>query len=956
MLVKESYLRKVIRESLLLEAVYKQKQLKELSPELYAILDRQFLMNDNTQSLENEKSAGRFFIDALYFCMQELLGEFDPETESENAEFIEKVEDICSHLIYLFYQKEVTSSRVQSGETFRDYIYAFMTSPKNFVIKNQEGRETRDIISKIKTIFLNVSARASMTGVNRILQLKEQLKRKDTAYPFGNELVDGKYLVVQPLSMMSSIFWSRTNYLAEKIVLPKQNDISWCTSRYESNMFNTYFIGGGTNLFYFLPKDDMIGKQKSCVGLTKIVQNDEEIITIGGHTTVNFRNIAIIPESQKVSSNVLSRVSKKLDISMETLNRLVDEMALKEAMDKYKYVSLIDLPQFKAVTNLNTLAPINEKTNERNKQDLKNIKDQIDNIINTYDNPEYSKKGYKPDNNIVNYMFKNYSYWKAEGITLNITKLTLLQNPALKQSQEFLDECVENFQKYKAESSFSLSAFDKNIVFNKEFLTSLLQNEDKRSLLSSLNFEDMPYELKNDLDFAKFFVTHLKDSLKTFANILIQDKEYFKKIIEVLFPDYDSIDFNSFRKCSLYKDYDCITHIALYVPEIINKYLPEYLANPVINYFCKFPLYNDEANNNFESRSFNIHDKNEIKEYYKNQNESFRKNKDVVFHILVTCKQADFIESLDESDKFDIFEKAFKKLNEKDGQKILENLTVSEKDNEKFAENFVRLNFIKLYKLYNKKISSRGVLHFFSERIRNDKNFIERNRLFLFPKEYGNEVLQDLNFLKSIISSPLTSEEETFKEIKNVSGFIRNSLEYWPESIKANEEMCKFFVDINKYNFSYVKNLKLKKDENFILSTLSDFHDKRITHLANSWKLDITNEEEKKKIYQYLNNNKIDVYFYNIVEAFYKNMSKSLRENKDFIIKLLKVCPFNIFIVDKNYRNDIDIAKIVLKIFPDAKKYLDPSIKSMLTNESRYRYRKLIMTETELRTLLKRYL
>ena len=40
------------------------------------------------------------FIDVLYLCMQELLGEFDPATDLENTEFVEKVEDICSHLIY----------------------------------------------------------------------------------------------------------------------------------------------------------------------------------------------------------------------------------------------------------------------------------------------------------------------------------------------------------------------------------------------------------------------------------------------------------------------------------------------------------------------------------------------------------------------------------------------------------------------------------------------------------------------------------------------------------------------------------------------------------------------------------------------------------------------------------------------------------------------------------------
>ena len=58
MLVKESYLRKIIKESLLLEAVYKQKQLKELSPELYDLKDNFDFVNycTNYSKTQNLKS------------------------------------------------------------------------------------------------------------------------------------------------------------------------------------------------------------------------------------------------------------------------------------------------------------------------------------------------------------------------------------------------------------------------------------------------------------------------------------------------------------------------------------------------------------------------------------------------------------------------------------------------------------------------------------------------------------------------------------------------------------------------------------------------------------------------------------------------------------------------------------------------------------------------------------
>ena len=145
MLIRESTLRKLIKETLLLEAVYKQKDLLTLSPDLTNIISQQFETIDHRFTLNNEKSPGRFFIDVLYQCMRELLGEFDPVVDARNGQFLEKVENICMQLVILFQQKEVSSSTVQTGETFKDYIYSFMLKPKEFLVKDYEDRPIIDL-------------------------------------------------------------------------------------------------------------------------------------------------------------------------------------------------------------------------------------------------------------------------------------------------------------------------------------------------------------------------------------------------------------------------------------------------------------------------------------------------------------------------------------------------------------------------------------------------------------------------------------------------------------------------------------------------------------------------------------------------------------------------------------------------------------------------------------------
>ena len=928
MLVKESYLRKIIKESLLLEAIYKQKQLKELSPEVYSIIDKQFFSIDNTQGLDNEKSAGRFFIDVLYLCMQELLGEFDPATDLENTEFVEKVEDICSHLIYLFYQKEITSSTVQTGETFRDYIYAFMTSPKNFVIKNQEGHEVRDIISKIKTIFLNVTARSSMTGINRILQFKEQLKRKDTAYPFGNELVDGKYLVVQPLSMMSSIFWARTNYLAEDIVLPLEPHTKWCTSRYESNMFNTYFVAGGTNLFYFLPKDDIAGNKKSCVGLTKTLNesSEKEESVIGGHTTVNFENDAIIPDTQKVSPNVLNRVSRSLNISMETLNRLVEEMASKEAMDKYKYVSLIDLPQFKSVTNLNTLAPIDQKTKKRRPQDLKNIKDQIDHVINIYTDVKYSKRGYKPDKSITNYIIKMLQPWEKEGIkiTLDSIKLAIFENPELKDSAEFLNKCIENMD------SFNIMLFNTDLIFNRDCLMKLI-DKNRFSVINNIDFTLFPQELKKDFDLCTEISKYIPETLKYFPEVLYNNKVQLKQLIKrdaIYSAGGDKFykikfDVDMFKKSKLYNDMSMIIFIAEILPSFFENHFPEFENDKRINFINNFPVYSSKDINRVKVKKYSATDFTKMKSIYSTGNETFKLDPSVIEHILMINPKANFTEinKLDTNQRVNIIANVLNNLNyipnsfnEQEGispqekKYILDRLTPEEKNNKKICEYLLR-NF---FSSFEEKESLKNNLFLgFGDQVRKDKDFILRNRMFIDPFFYDEEILNDTDFLKKIITSESRSAE--FEE-KNLLSYLKKnnkidenmvklkSLIFWPIDIQNNEEICKFFIDVSAINLKYLKNEKVKNDSTFISQKLNAFIELR--------------EEDR-----YIG----DKYFGG--EEFYKSIGDTLKKNRKFILNFVKKIKIDLFKIDKTFNDDVEIANIVINN-GGSKKYLSDRLKN----------------------------
>ena len=562
MLIKESILRKLIKRNLLLEAVYKQKDLMMLNPQLFDIISKQFSTIDPKFTLDNEKSPGRFFIDILYQCMRELLGEFDPVADARNGHFLEKVENICMQLVILFQQKEVSSSTVQTGETFRDYIYKFMTNPTKFVVKDYEDQTIPDMITKLKYVYNYVMSRSKISGPERVMQFIKMIKKKDTYYPFGDKLVDGKYFVVCPLNIMSSIFWARTNIKAENIILPYQDDPEWCTARFTGgNLFNTYFIAGGTNLFYFLPVNDMTGREKFCVGFTKLNEHGVEMLVIGGHTTVDFDNEPIIPHEEEVNDDVLKKVSKALKVSMGTLHQLVDEMSNKAPMDRYKYISLIDLEQFVATTNVDTLAPIiDEQTGERNPEDLDNISRQINDILSMYKNPEYLARGYKPDPKILNYVDKKWDEWASLRIYLDISNLPDSKKTSDKRKiidmidngdSEALAYADDNLRNDRDLISYALlhnfraiSYLDKKYLDDFDFVNSVIDKIEYSEAGSNIRYNTPQQNKRNNFN---YFVVKRNQAATLFTNIshdLRNNRDIVLRLINIYGGLYTNINRN----------------------------------------------------------------------------------------------------------------------------------------------------------------------------------------------------------------------------------------------------------------------------------------------------------------------------------------------------------------------------------------------------------------------------
>lgn len=261
------------------------------------------------------------------------------------------------------------------------------------------------------------------------------IKNSQTQYLFDtpNHIMNGLLCVI-PSTVQSSVFWARTNARAQKLVLDKTNPaqssdpdyLQWCTARTdESNMFNSYFIRGGTSLFYFLPVDDLEGTNKFCIGVTKLnIENDNQNdydeedkdknfkLICGGHTTVGFENAAFIPDNSEFDDNNTQKIILnkfgKFGLTKEMLDIIIEKSSGRNPFDKYAYIGGLKPAEFAATVNMNTIGQTEEGRNS--------IKNQIESILEIYKDPEFLKQ-YIPNPKILTIVNKDIRYFTVCGVS-----------------------------------------------------------------------------------------------------------------------------------------------------------------------------------------------------------------------------------------------------------------------------------------------------------------------------------------------------------------------------------------------------------------------------------------------------------------------------------------------------------------------------------------------------------
>ncbi len=455
MLITESNLRKLIYENFLLE-VKKLNELKE-NAILYSLFNEQFIALDINYDLNNPKSPGRHFSEILYACMRFLNSPayFSPDGQVLKMEDLRSVVyNICENLVLLHKKKEIKSKNVNykkadgTAASFKEYIDEFN---QKFASPNFQGN---NILEKIDFVCNEINEKSAVNSPDIIINNIQKIKKLETKYPFGeNVIVDNKYKVVCPQTMASSIFWARTNAEGREIILPGKDDINWCTGRYkESNWFNTYFIGFGANLYYFLPIDDIDGVHKVCVGFFKEVDEvtGEEKIYAGDSITVSFNNHMLFnAEKTELTAKNIQVLADMLDIETDSILVLIDFMRDKAPRDTLKFVSLMDFDQFKSATNLNTIAPkIAEYHGMRDPEGVHAIGAQVSRVLEAYSNPKYLSK-YAINQDILNYCIKMWPIWMREGLQKNLNAKALFKAvPGLTADKKFMISVIEKYSHY----------------------------------------------------------------------------------------------------------------------------------------------------------------------------------------------------------------------------------------------------------------------------------------------------------------------------------------------------------------------------------------------------------------------------------------------------------------------------------------------------------------------------
>jgi len=593
MKLSENFIRQLIQKSLLLEAKYQFRNLlifKETivgENNLFDEINNTFIQNGGQQhDLNNPKSAGRFFIDILFECMEEINEIIDAGRQNE-IDIPDRIMTICNYILFLFEQKEVTSRTVRSGQTFKDYILNFMTYYNK---TSYPGAAT--IYEKLTYVFGALNEKSAVSSLDIILRDKNHIKsEKETLYPFGKDAIVDGYKVVSPMSTKSSIFWARTNWLGEDIVLPAQEDISWCTARFKGgNMFNTYFVGGGTNLFYFLPEGDVEGKRKFCIGITKIkktINNRSKLskeaikkkstlspddysvweyeqwqkrpedwtyeLTVGGHTTVNFSNNVILSSQNNdfSSKEVKNKIKKALSISNDNiLDQLEKEMLEKEPVDNEKYVSLLDVEQFAASTNINNLAPIDPDTGKRDVGNLNVIEQSISSVIKTYNSKIYRVKGYIPDEKIINYIDKNYAYWQKEGLGLNFyiplkdrnnreAIIETIKSYIISGKRKFSQKTQKAIEYKELLNVIPSSLQNDPDIFKLCLFENIMKREDERKIYHDFNFAEISNDIEKIIQICSDVISCVETEMTGFLDKTVKNEfsSQFFSFISIAIPE-----------------------------------------------------------------------------------------------------------------------------------------------------------------------------------------------------------------------------------------------------------------------------------------------------------------------------------------------------------------------------------------------------------------------------------
>ncbi len=539
MLIREVTLRKLIQETLLLE-VKKLNELKE-NPELFELFNEQFVLIHAQYDLNNQKSPGRYFSEILYACMKQLNSReyFSTDGRPLNISILKSlIYNICDQLVFLFKKKEISSKTVNhvnsSGKpsTFKEFVNEFN---QKFMSPVFEGN---NILEKIDFVCNQMSENISFSTPDNIISNLKKIKENETKYPFGeNTIVDGKYKVVCPQTIISSIFWARSNADGKQIVLPNKDSVNWCTGRYTGNFFNTYFIGHGANLYYFLPIDDEQGIEKFCIGFFKEVdeQTNKEVMYTNGTMNVNFQNHSFLKDQKpEMTRSNIQKLSVAANISIETINELIDNMSNKSPSDLFKVISLTDLEQFKSITNLNSIAP-RLRNGQRDPDNLQVIFGQIARLLKTYVNPKYTDSKYLINEDIVNYCVKMWPIWINEGIKnlnedghiLNLFKLV----PGLSADADFVKGFI-------AVTPSCYSYLDPSLKDNPEFVEYLIDHAKTTNVIFS------PAIGKNYDLMLKAFKKNPYRTVEDISPDLIKNDNFIKELLTIDPNMFDTKTFN----------------------------------------------------------------------------------------------------------------------------------------------------------------------------------------------------------------------------------------------------------------------------------------------------------------------------------------------------------------------------------------------------------------------------